>query len=339
MAASVFNGVKYLSEVNYCVLTKKLLSLNLFCTNRCNSRCKTCNIWKKKPNEDLSVEVIEMILKDKKITNYTTFSLTGGEFILHPKYREILTLFEEYNRKYILLTNGILADKLIKTVREFKIKNVSISMDGPRATYKDVRGVDNYDNICKIVNELKSSTDIHIHYTINPYNNPSGLKEVVNFCQENNLELSLDVYQNIDYFNVSEKNVSVKSYICLIDTAFKDISNHNFIKMYDLWFNNKIFLPCWSIKVITTILPNGDVLLCQFKNLILGNVYKTELSNIWNSKNSDKLKSNYLNCNSCWLGCQRGFDCNMVWVLNKVIPSVLLKKIVGPYDFNKALRC
>jgi len=268
------------------------------------------------------------------------FSLTGGEFLLHPAYKEILTLFKKYDRKYILLTNGILADEVIETVKEFGIKKLAFSLDGPKDTYKKVRGVNNYGNIVRIVNELKDDTNIHIHYLINPWNTPSDLKEVINYCQVNSLELSLDVYQNIKYFESNEKSPLVDLYEPLLNNCnFRTLRNPNFIKMYNLWLKGKLFLPCWSIRISSSILPNGDVLLCQYKDIVLGNVYDNELNCIWRSEKTKEVQVKHLNCNSCWLGCQRGLDCNMIWTLARAFPASLLKRLVGPYDFEKATRC
>ncbi len=336
----IIKSINYLFNVLSSILNGKILSLSLFCTNRCNSKCKTCHIWKIMPKVDISIKAIEEILTDKSITNSTIFSLTGGEFLLHPKYKEILALFKKHKRKYVLLTNGILADKVIETVKEFNIKKIAISLDGPRDTYKKIRGVDNYDNIMKIISELKTSTNIHLHYTISPWNNSRDLEYISDFCQKNDIGLSLDVYQEIKYFKVGKKRVDIKSYNQLLHNGPKKIlRNTNFIKMYVLWFDKKLRLPCWSIKLSTNIMPNGDVFLCQYKDVVLGNINRDKLNQIWDSEKTKKIQSKSVRCNSCWLGCQRGFDCNMCWIVNKIIPQNMLKSIFGFYDFKKALRC
>jgi MoaA/NifB/PqqE/SkfB family radical SAM enzyme len=110
------------------------------------------------------------------------FGLEGGEFFLHPQYEEILALFK--GKDYDLLTNGILFRKVIKAVEKFGVKQLSISMDGTKETYKRIRGVDTYDNILEIVKALKEKTRVKIAFTFTRWNTKEDYLHVKKFCEE-----------------------------------------------------------------------------------------------------------------------------------------------------------
>lgn len=306
------------------VLRRRLFHVNLFTTDRCNSRCLTCGIWRKEPKKDLDVEVIKELLTDKIVDRSTYFNLTGGEFLLHPKYKEILSLVSD--RNYAIYSNGILADRLIETVRAFKVKSLSLSLDGTPDTYKRVRGADNYYNIERIVNELKSETDIFISYTINPWNTRQDLLHVIEFCRKNGITLNVAYYSDIEYFDATGKEPLYQA---------DDLISHPYLRLYDSWLSGNLRLPCYSIRGRCVVRPNGDVDLCEQKEIKLGNLYQQKLGDILNSKRVIDIQNEYLNCNACWIGCQRTIDIELTSLLKSFIPNPLLNRFLGTYEWQK----
>jgi hypothetical protein len=112
-----------------------------------------------------------------------------------------------------------------------------------------------------------------------------------------------------------------------------DLFQSNFLKSYRLWANQGLKLPCLSIRHNLTVLSNGDVPLCQNKNIIAGNLHKDKIDAIW--KRMIPLQNENKNCNGCWLPCQRGFDNNACKLLNTVFPEFILNKFIGKYDWEK----
>jgi len=119
------------------VKRRKLRTVAILVTDRCMSRCRHCFIWNKKVNHDLDPEVIQrQILASDVISKDTYFELTGGEFLDHPRYEEILALFSEGGYDYMMLTNGMYPDQAIEAVRKYKVPNLYMSLDGLGDTYK-----------------------------------------------------------------------------------------------------------------------------------------------------------------------------------------------------------
>ena len=260
------------------------------------------------PKTDLPLEIVEKLLNDDIINKKTLFGITGGEALLHPKYKEILSLFSGY--EYLFFSNGMLADRLIKTVKDFEIKNLFISADGIDEQYRKIRGVDNFKNIRRIVKELNGITNITIDFTISPFNSKNDLKDIVEFCETYNAKLIVGVYNEPEFFDTNTKPREsfeldgIKSR-CFY---FSPTINNRYIRLYNDWIKGNVKLPCYSIRSLLSIMPNGDVSLCQGKNEILGNLNKNTMNEIWNSEKTIETQKKNRNCNCCFLTCQRPVD-------------------------------
>ncbi|OGW47857.1 MAG: hypothetical protein A2Y66_02130 [Nitrospirae bacterium RBG_13_41_22] len=305
----------------------------IYATNRCNSRCNHCNIWKQTPKTDISLNVVEDIIS-AKCTNSnfyeTSFGLEGGEFILHPKYREILELVKD--RDHILLSNAILDDRLINAVREFKVKNVHISLDGNRDGYIKVRGIDNFDKINHVVQELKNETRIKMVYSATPFNKPSDFEFVKKYCKKNNVEMGISIFANYRLFEIDKgfkKNENViKNY------NLRNINN-DYVKTYKKWIAGKTKLPCISPLFKIVCYPNGDIPFCCGRKEILGNLYQKSLDEIWYSKKTKKIQKSIINkCNQCWISYHRPSDFFYINLFKKCMPEPIVKKVLGvKYEF------
>ncbi len=294
---------------------RRLTSVGIHTTTRCNGRCRTCNIWKKKKKVDITIKAVKSILTDE--TPSTQYFLSGGEVLLHPEYEKILELFKDKN--FILLSNGILADKLIKTVKKFRIKRVVLSFDGVGKTYERVRGVDNFENLHRLLHQLKEICTVSLNFTINPLNNKKEeILKADRFAKNHGVYLALGIYNNPEYFDTTLPMMKIPNLAPL-----RSYPLNQYLSLYNQWLKGKLFSPCLSIRNSCTILPNGDVSLCEGKNIILGNLNQRTLKEIWENPKTQRMQDKFLSCNDCWLICQKPMDI-VSWNLIKLIPKKLL---------------
>ncbi len=328
MASSFFGNIKAGSDVlsgGISAYRRRIHYIQLFATNRCNSRCRICYIWNETPKYDISLDAIKSLLNSKVIDKNAAWSLVGGEFLLHPKYDEILKIFNDEKKNYVLFSNGIFLNRLVKSVEKFKIPRVILSLDGTRETYKKVRGVDAYDNVIKAIETLRDKTEINLTYTINPLNSRNDFIHVKSIADKYDIGLGVVVYDTRSMFHTRMKSEKMYS----LDGIFSS----RYLKSYKLWKDKNLRLPCFSIRTNLTVKANGDVPLCQEKNIIIGNIYKKSIDEIW--KSSRILQDNYKNCNDCWVSCYKGFDNILCMTLNTFVPTFLSKKIIGDFDWDK----
>ena len=72
---SAFNGLKRPYKITFAI------------TNKCNLKCKTCDIWNREPADELSFEEIDKFFKANRYFSY--IDLTGGEIFLRKDLLEI----------------------------------------------------------------------------------------------------------------------------------------------------------------------------------------------------------------------------------------------------------
>lgn len=184
---------------------KKLSTLMIYATDICDSGCKHCLIWAKRPTVSLPYEKIVEMMQSKCITKNTKVGLEGGEFMLHPQAMDILKWFHENHPNFDLLGNCLKPDLLIDAVKKYPPKRLYVSLDGKQETYKYMRGKDGYENVLKVIENLKDIVPISAMFTLSPYNDFSDMKDVAEICKEHGIDMRIGVYNNIEFFDTVDK--------------------------------------------------------------------------------------------------------------------------------------
>ncbi|WP_315816835.1 radical SAM protein [Paraflavitalea speifideaquila] len=178
---------------------KRLSSLMLYATDLCDSACKHCLIWAKRPPAFLSFEMICKIMQSRCITPSTMVGLEGGEFLLHPEADKILAWFSENHPNFDLFSNCLKPEKLIEAVEKYKPHRLYISLDGDKDTYLYMRGKDGYEKVVQVITTLKSKVPVFVMFTLSPYNDFKDLEHVAALCKEHGVFLRVGIYNNIPF--------------------------------------------------------------------------------------------------------------------------------------------
>lgn len=118
-----------------------------FCvTYWCNYKCKTCNIWKRRPKDELTLGEIEAFFRRSNKFNWIDF--TGGEVWLRKDFTSIVKAAIRECRDLVMLhfpTNGYLTDRIVSGVEEIIEAGapkfvVTVSMDGDEKLNDHIRG-------------------------------------------------------------------------------------------------------------------------------------------------------------------------------------------------------
>lgn len=184
---------------------KKLSTLMIYGTDLCDSGCKHCLIWAKRPIKHLSLDKIKEIMSSQCVSKDTMVGLEGGEFLLHPEADEILAWFSENHPNFDLLSNCLKPKNTIEAVKKYPPKRLFISLDGTKKTYKYMRGKDGYDSVLKVIEECKDLVPISTMFTLSPYNSFEDLDHVIKVCQDHDIDVRVGVYNDIEFFDTVEK--------------------------------------------------------------------------------------------------------------------------------------
>jgi Fe-coproporphyrin III synthase len=120
----------------------------LYLTERCNSRCVSCDYWQH-GRDDMNLEAVSRLLPSLAKLRTQVVLLSGGEPLLNPDWTAIAELLRERGLKVWLLTSGLsLAKNARRAAAAFDAITVSLDGTDPK-TYAKIRGLDAFDKVCE----------------------------------------------------------------------------------------------------------------------------------------------------------------------------------------------
>jgi Fe-coproporphyrin III synthase len=122
--------------------------VTLYVTERCNSRCVTCDYWRH-GRSDINLESVTHLLPSLKQLGTKLVVLSGGEPLLHPEWASIAQFLKSSGLEVWLLTSGLSLAKHASRAADL-FNAVTVSLDGTNAeTYAAIRGLDAFDKVCE----------------------------------------------------------------------------------------------------------------------------------------------------------------------------------------------
>lgn len=130
------------------ISVQRLPLVTLLLSDRCNSRCVTCDYWRH-GRADLDLAVVTRLLPSLERLGTEVVLISGGEPLLNPEWVQIAALLRRHRLKVWLLTSGLsLAKHAARTSVLFDA--ITVSLDGTDgSTYAAIRGVNAFDAVCR----------------------------------------------------------------------------------------------------------------------------------------------------------------------------------------------
>jgi MoaA/NifB/PqqE/SkfB family radical SAM enzyme len=126
----------------------RLPLVTLYLTERCNSRCVTCDYWRH-GRVDMSLDSVTRLLPQLRELRTDVVLLSGGEPLLNPHWPAIAELLRAAGMQVWLVTSGLALAKHARRVAEL-FDRITVSLDGTdSATYAAIRGLDAFDKVCQ----------------------------------------------------------------------------------------------------------------------------------------------------------------------------------------------
>jgi len=288
--------------------------------NWCNSKCKTCNIWKydskEKMKEQLNLDEIEKIFSNFKKLNWIT--ITGGEPFLRRDLSQIVeTICNKSNLKILTIaTNGTMPEKIALDVKKI-LKScsnlnftVNISFDGIGSKHDEIRGLrGNFKKVIRTLNLLKKIRNprltVGINTVISKYNVDNFFEVyeyVKNVLKPDSFIIEI-AERRAKLYNenlaISPKHSDYKK---ILDFLIPEIQNSGLIKSeivknlrkeyYKFLLSRK---PIKNFEGIASayIMPNGEVWLSYSKRFIAGNLREVDYDfrKLWFGKRAMKIRN------------------------------------------------
>ncbi|GAC1476919.1 MAG: hypothetical protein NVS1B6_18650 [Steroidobacteraceae bacterium] len=125
----------------------RLPLVTLYVTERCNSRCVTCDYWRH-GRVDMTAQSVARLLPSLAQLQTRVALMSGGEPLLNPEWAQIASLLKNGGLKLWLLTSGLSLAKHAGRAAQF-FEAITVSLDGTDAeTYAAIRGLNAFDAVC-----------------------------------------------------------------------------------------------------------------------------------------------------------------------------------------------
>lgn len=287
-------------------------------TNFCDLNCLMCpRKYMKRKVGYMDFDLFKSIIN--QIKDYTNFVWLHnyGESIFHPKIEQFINYCAENNIKPGLSTNAAgLDEKKAVMLLNSMLDRIVLSIDGSvKETYQKLRGGGDFDKTrSNILNFLKLKRKL----------NKTGPFAEVQMIRIEETNREIDIFKK-QWKDLAD-NVVIKDFSARAGQV-EEISKIK--RQEQLFFSRrKKRYPCMAFWRDGVVLWNGDVVPCCMDfdgKMILGNLNKEKLKDIWNSEKMIKIRKeqdegNYDNplCKNCteWLGRQT----DIYYLFYKVLP-------------------
>lgn len=316
-------------------------------TNRCDSRCQMCNIWKMERDELLRAEDYRNLPKTLQNVN-----ITGGEALLRPDILEIVHAVYEStgSPRIILATNGFRPEKTIELIQKIRafVPNlgVAVSLDGLAQHHDLVRGVpEAFTRAIQTLHGLIEAgvKDLRIGFTATA-TNVSQLPLVHRLAAELGVEFTATVAQESDtYYGVNNLEKIppadvAKNFGYLVDCNIRSTSVKNWFRAYfahgviEFVEQGRRITSCSAATDFFYLSPRGDVYPCLTLPRILGNIRKDSFEKIWTGDDASSTRLVVKGCQACWMVCTARTELKKspVQVLSWIAKEKILRSLTPP---------
>lgn len=299
------------------------LNLTISVSYRCNSRCKTCNVWQR-PNDDFTIEEYDKTFASIGRDAYW-FTFSGGEPTLRKDLPEMVEAAYRHCRPGIINipTNGI-QDKIIPDRVERVLQAaptseviINLSLDGVGVKHDIVRGVKgNFERAMRTYAGLKALKGRYKNFTL-------GVHTVIS-------NFNVDEFENIYAFvrdelkpdsfisEIAEERVEldtvgmgitppIQKYQPVIERLQEGIRKAEFNgvsritqafrdRYYDIvkrtLVEKRQVIPCLAGVASAQIAPNGDVWTCCIRAESVGNLreHDYDFRTTWSTTKANELR-------------------------------------------------
>jgi MoaA/NifB/PqqE/SkfB family radical SAM enzyme len=289
---------------------------------RCNSKCRTCDVWRK-PNDDLSLEEWDRVFANLGAAPfYMTF--TGGEPFLRKDLDDLVISAYRHCRPEVITipTNGMLTQRVVamteRMCRECPRASIGInlSLDGIGDEHDDIRGVEgNWDLSLQTWQRLKDLQSeypnlvLTVHTVISRFNVhrfqeiQAGLQflkpdSYITEVAEERVELDTvgwgitprpeDYDQVADFLSRQAQQAPARG-IARFTQAFRA---HYYQLAKRVLRERDQVIPCYAGWASAHIAPNGDLWSCCIRAEPVGNLrdHDYDITPIWRSAAMETLR-------------------------------------------------
>ena len=320
-------GYRLSQLINRPLLTP--MSVSLYITYRCNSRCRTCNIWKQHITEEMQLEEIRKTLKSiGKVPLW--FTITGGEPFLNDDLVNVVELICRYNHPLFIniATNGLATDTiaakiepLIILCQKYKVAlTINLSIDELGDRYDDVRGTHGgFKKVLETYQLLAAKSQNGTRFNLGTNTtlsifNIDRVQKIYSYIKQelnpNSILFEMASIRNVFFLadeNISPAREKFKKALAFLKE--KELNHHSSTASLIQFFRRKYYsyaqnlidqkkpMKCYAGTASAEIISNGNVVTCCTRAAVLGNLREQnyQFKKIWKSQHAKEIRNNMAN--------------------------------------------
>jgi len=216
------------------IISPTPVDVSLKVTEKCNSRCITCNVWREQSNKpELTIADLEKIFYQLKDIGVKIIGLYGGEPLLRKDIGEVAGKASSIikDSRILVITNGLLLKNKAKELLDGGADFVCISLDGVGEVNDKIRGVPGYyERVIEGIEELKridtkKKVKINIGATLLSLN-IHQVPQLINLARELGISWSFNLFDTSSYHfrNIDAPDLLRKIDENLIDETIQHMS-------------------------------------------------------------------------------------------------------------------
>ncbi|MDD5729513.1 MAG: radical SAM protein [Candidatus Omnitrophica bacterium] len=308
--------------------------LHLDVTERCNLKCRMCNLWKKPGNtekNELTAAEIGRIVKEVKKSGCLIISIGGGEPVIRDDIFDIIESISASGIAAHMDTNGTLLNECnVSLLKKTGLKVLSVSLDShiPQV-HNAIRGADCFTSVIEGIKTVKRAAPaikIIINCVINK-KNVQDLKKIYQLC----LDLEVDGIKFAPVLNSGKQhdlslheikdlffeprdmeiiNSNIKEVIKFDSKRHLLLNSSAYLKgTADIYAKNRIKQRCFAGITTCVIMPYGDLAPCYNlynSGLVAGNLREKSFAELWGCAKFKEIRKRSKRCQAvCWDLCTK----------------------------------
>lgn len=310
------------------------LKVNFAVTYQCQYRCKTCNIWQRRPEGELTTD--EIVRFARRTSGVSWLDVTGGEIFLRRDIGDVLEAFADSWTHLVLLhfpTNGFLTDRIVRVCERLARRGpqviVTVSIDGDESLNDEIRGIrGGYRRQIETFTALRQIDGIRpvLGMTLSAHN-AGRFEETFQACQRDCPDLDVSDF----HLNIAQRsahyygNAADAGVVPPPGDAIRELRLYRSMRRFPRtpaeWLEGEYLrrldayvetgrppMRCHSLRSSCFIDPFGIVFPCITYTRPLGSLRSTDmdLAAIWDAAATKTVQSEIWagQCPQCWTACE-----------------------------------
>jgi radical SAM protein with 4Fe4S-binding SPASM domain len=283
-------------------------SIQLHLSHHCNLRCKHCYQESQNPGNSPAAadyrQVEQFIMATCRdfipVYEQVEFNLTGGEPLLYPALWQVVQTIKDHGATFNLLSNGTLIDDdVIAKLRQYKIKNLQVSLEGLEQYNDAIRGANVFSKVITVLDKLvKNNIKVTVALTVTRRNYKHINKFLDYFSR---LDVGIGFQRYIPVANNDKEQLAItdsKTWETIIKgiVDYKNSKNRRIVMNDPLFglellkahekkkgkkLSIKRYFGCSIGISAVTVMPGGTIFPCRKLPVPIGNAFETPLMKTW----------------------------------------------------------